>query len=171
MTIEVFEGLLRLFQEFDADPEVRVVVMKAEGKSFNAGLDLVEEGLPGPAGAAADPQTHPRRDAGAGDTTRTDGEGRMRHGVSVPASQHSGRDWGELGMQGDGQVGELAQLALRRTRIQLHHLEGGCGNHAIAERLTHQEASGRAHDWLKIGGLSDRYAALKRVDTGCSSGG
>ena len=44
MTIEVFERLLRLFPEFDADPEVRVVVMKAEGKSFNAGLDLVEAG-------------------------------------------------------------------------------------------------------------------------------
>ncbi len=44
MTIEVFEGLTKLFVEFDDDPDVRVVVMKAEGKSFNAGLDLVEAG-------------------------------------------------------------------------------------------------------------------------------
>ena len=44
MTVEVFAGLIRLFGEFDDDPDVRVVVMKAEGKSFNAGLDLVEAG-------------------------------------------------------------------------------------------------------------------------------
>ncbi len=44
MTLEVFDGLTKLFTEFDADPDVRVVVMKAEGKSFNAGLDLMEAG-------------------------------------------------------------------------------------------------------------------------------
>ena len=44
MTVEVFEGLTKLFVEFDDDPDVRVVVIKAEGKSFNAGLDLVEAG-------------------------------------------------------------------------------------------------------------------------------
>jgi enoyl-CoA hydratase/carnithine racemase len=43
-TIDVFEGLLEHFAEFDKDPDVRVVVMKAEGKSFSAGLDLVEAG-------------------------------------------------------------------------------------------------------------------------------
>lgn len=37
-----FEGLLRHFQAFDADPEIRVVVIKGEGKSFTAGLDLME---------------------------------------------------------------------------------------------------------------------------------
>lgn len=44
MTLEVFESLTRFFTEFDADPDVRVVVIKAEGKSFSAGLDLVEAG-------------------------------------------------------------------------------------------------------------------------------
>jgi len=44
MTRDFFEGLLKLFPELDADPEVRVVVVKAEGKSFCAGLDLVEAG-------------------------------------------------------------------------------------------------------------------------------
>ena len=44
MTLEVFDGLIEHFTEFDEDPEVRVVVMKAEGKSFNAGLDLVDAG-------------------------------------------------------------------------------------------------------------------------------
>jgi enoyl-CoA hydratase/carnithine racemase len=41
MTMEFFEELTRLFRELDCDPEVRVVVIKAEGKSFTAGLDLV----------------------------------------------------------------------------------------------------------------------------------
>ncbi len=44
MTTDFFQGLLKLFPEFDADPEVRVVVIRAEGKSFCAGLDLVEAG-------------------------------------------------------------------------------------------------------------------------------
>jgi enoyl-CoA hydratase/carnithine racemase len=41
MTFEFFEEMTRLFDEFDRDPEVRVVVIRAEGKSFTAGLDLV----------------------------------------------------------------------------------------------------------------------------------
>ena len=41
MTMEFFEEITRCFEEFDADPEVRVVVVRAEGKSFTAGLDLV----------------------------------------------------------------------------------------------------------------------------------
>ncbi|HON39824.1 MAG TPA: enoyl-CoA hydratase-related protein, partial [Deltaproteobacteria bacterium] len=41
MTMEFFEDITRCFEEFDADPEVRVVVVRAEGKSFTAGLDLV----------------------------------------------------------------------------------------------------------------------------------
>lgn len=43
-TVAVFEGLIKHFLEFDADPEVRVVIIKAEGKSFTAGLDLIEAG-------------------------------------------------------------------------------------------------------------------------------
>jgi enoyl-CoA hydratase/carnithine racemase len=41
MTLEFFEKLTELFEEFDSDPEVRVVVIKAEGRSFTAGLDLI----------------------------------------------------------------------------------------------------------------------------------
>ena len=42
MTMEFFQGLSVLFQGIDEDPEIRVVVIKAEGKSFTAGLDLQE---------------------------------------------------------------------------------------------------------------------------------
>jgi enoyl-CoA hydratase len=42
MTFEVFDGLIEVFTELNADPGVRVVVMKAEGKSFCTGLDLAE---------------------------------------------------------------------------------------------------------------------------------
>lgn len=42
MTMAFFYGLVDLFKEFDEDPGVRVVVIKAEGKSFTAGLDLSE---------------------------------------------------------------------------------------------------------------------------------
>jgi len=41
MTIDFFEDLARLFHEFDEDPDVRVVIIKAEGKSFTAGIDLM----------------------------------------------------------------------------------------------------------------------------------
>jgi enoyl-CoA hydratase len=37
-----FTGLKQHFESFDADPEVRAVIVKAEGKSFTAGLDLLE---------------------------------------------------------------------------------------------------------------------------------
>jgi enoyl-CoA hydratase/carnithine racemase len=35
-----FDGLIRQFAQFDADPEVRVVVIRGEGRSFTSGLDL-----------------------------------------------------------------------------------------------------------------------------------
>lgn len=41
MDLEFFEGLERHFREFDEDPEVRVVIIRAEGKSFTAGMDLL----------------------------------------------------------------------------------------------------------------------------------
>ncbi|MCK9230010.1 MAG: crotonase/enoyl-CoA hydratase family protein [Syntrophales bacterium] len=41
MTIEFFDELPPIMNGFDEDPEVRVVVIKAEGKSFTAGLDLM----------------------------------------------------------------------------------------------------------------------------------
>ena len=41
MTLEFFQEMRRIFEEFDADADVRVVVIRAEGKSFTAGLDLV----------------------------------------------------------------------------------------------------------------------------------
>jgi enoyl-CoA hydratase/carnithine racemase len=40
MTDEFFTELGESFRTFDADPEVRVVVVRAEGKGFTAGLDL-----------------------------------------------------------------------------------------------------------------------------------
>lgn len=48
-----FEELIVIFKEFDADPDVRVVVIKGEGKSFTSGLDLVEaaSGFTGGTGA------------------------------------------------------------------------------------------------------------------------
>jgi enoyl-CoA hydratase/carnithine racemase len=42
MTFDFFTGLTEHFGRFDADQEVRVVVVRAEGKSFCAGLDLLE---------------------------------------------------------------------------------------------------------------------------------
>ncbi len=41
MTMEFFQEMRRIFEEFDADADVRVVVIRAQGKSFTAGLDLV----------------------------------------------------------------------------------------------------------------------------------
>lgn len=41
MTMEFFQEMRRLFKAFDEDSDVRVVVIRAEGKSFTAGLDLV----------------------------------------------------------------------------------------------------------------------------------
>jgi enoyl-CoA hydratase len=44
MGLTFFEELTKHFERFDEDPSVRGVVIKAEGKSFTAGLDLVEFG-------------------------------------------------------------------------------------------------------------------------------
>lgn len=40
MTLEFFQEIRVAFEEFDADPDVRAVVIRALGKSFTAGLDL-----------------------------------------------------------------------------------------------------------------------------------
>jgi Delta3,5-Delta2,4-dienoyl-CoA isomerase len=42
MGTSFFTELAEHFQEFDRDPEMRVVIVKAEGKSFSAGTDLQE---------------------------------------------------------------------------------------------------------------------------------
>ena len=42
MTLEFFRVMTEIFPKLDADPEVRVIIIKAEGKSFTAGLDLVD---------------------------------------------------------------------------------------------------------------------------------
>ena len=44
MSLRFFAGLTEHFKQFDADPEVRVVIIRAEGKSFTVGLDLAEAG-------------------------------------------------------------------------------------------------------------------------------
>lgn len=44
MTWEFFTQLAMYFRGFDADPEVRAVVIRAEGRVFTAGLDLVAAG-------------------------------------------------------------------------------------------------------------------------------
>jgi len=44
MGFAFFEGLIKHFARFDEDSNVRGIVIKAEGKSFTAGLDLVEFG-------------------------------------------------------------------------------------------------------------------------------
>lgn len=40
MDEEFFRELIRAFTDFDQDPEVRVVVLRSEGKGFSAGIDL-----------------------------------------------------------------------------------------------------------------------------------
>jgi enoyl-CoA hydratase/carnithine racemase len=42
MSFKFFADLTEHFEQFDADPEVRVVIIRAEGKSFTVGLDLAE---------------------------------------------------------------------------------------------------------------------------------
>ena len=42
MGLAFFEEIGELFDGFDRDPDIRVVVIKAEGKSFSAGTDLEE---------------------------------------------------------------------------------------------------------------------------------
>ena len=44
MSFKFFAGLTEHFDQFDVDPEVRVVIVRAEGKSFTVGLDLAEAG-------------------------------------------------------------------------------------------------------------------------------
>lgn len=44
MGFDFFKGLIEYFTQFDEDPNVRAVVIKAEGKSFTAGLELTELG-------------------------------------------------------------------------------------------------------------------------------
>ncbi len=55
MGFAFYLGLKELFTRFDQDPNVRVVVIRAEGKSFTAGTDLAELG-----GACADSSTATR---------------------------------------------------------------------------------------------------------------
>ncbi|MEW5736887.1 MAG: crotonase/enoyl-CoA hydratase family protein [Thermodesulfobacteriota bacterium] len=54
MDDKFFQGLLDIFPRLDQDPEVRVVVVKAEGKSFTAGLDLTWAGALLSGGVGAD---------------------------------------------------------------------------------------------------------------------
>lgn len=44
MNLAFFQGIVEHFKNFDLDPEVRVVIIRAEGKSFTAGTDLFELG-------------------------------------------------------------------------------------------------------------------------------
>ncbi|MHC4459613.1 MAG: crotonase/enoyl-CoA hydratase family protein [Planctomycetota bacterium] len=52
MGFRFFEALTRHFAEFDSNPEVRVVAIKAEGQSFTAGTDLQEAASMVSSGAA-----------------------------------------------------------------------------------------------------------------------
>ena len=42
MNLKSFSSLREIFPRFDEDPEVRVVVIKAEGQCFTGGLDLYD---------------------------------------------------------------------------------------------------------------------------------
>jgi enoyl-CoA hydratase/carnithine racemase len=42
MGLAFFEEIAKWFDGFDRDPDIRVVIIKAEGKSFCAGTDLKE---------------------------------------------------------------------------------------------------------------------------------
>ncbi len=61
MGFAFFEGLIEKFNELDKDPDVRVIVIKAEGKSFTAGLDLTEAGALLAGGTGADARETMRR--------------------------------------------------------------------------------------------------------------
>ena len=52
-----FREIGELFDRFDLDPKIRVVVVKAEGKSFSAGTDLNEAGSLLSGGAADERET------------------------------------------------------------------------------------------------------------------
>ncbi len=54
MNAAFFSGLTKHFQEFNENKDVRVVVIKGEGKSFTVGLDLVESGSMVSGGTGAD---------------------------------------------------------------------------------------------------------------------
>jgi len=40
--LEFIDGFIHLFQEFEEDNDIRVIIIKGEGKSFTAGLDLMK---------------------------------------------------------------------------------------------------------------------------------
>ncbi len=61
MGLTFFEELTKHFHRFDEDSSVHVVVIKAEGKSFSAGLDLTEFGPLLSGGAGADVREELRR--------------------------------------------------------------------------------------------------------------
>lgn len=44
MDFAFFEGIAAHFDKFDKDPQIRAIIINAEGKSFTAGLDLMEAG-------------------------------------------------------------------------------------------------------------------------------
>jgi len=44
MDFDFFKEMIERFNEFDEDPDVRVVIIRGEGKSFTAGLDLMALG-------------------------------------------------------------------------------------------------------------------------------
>jgi enoyl-CoA hydratase/carnithine racemase len=61
MGFAFFEELTKYFERFDEDSSVRAVVIKAEGKSFTAGLNLVEFGPLLREGIAADAREQLRK--------------------------------------------------------------------------------------------------------------
>jgi len=44
MDFAFFEGITGYFEKFDKDPQIRAIIINAEGKGFTAGLDLAEAG-------------------------------------------------------------------------------------------------------------------------------
>jgi len=54
MSLAFYRGLIENFSNLDKDPDVRVVIIKAEGKSFTAGTDLEEAASLGGEGGADD---------------------------------------------------------------------------------------------------------------------
>jgi enoyl-CoA hydratase len=57
MSVKFFEEIVQVFERIDEDDEIRTVLISAEGKSFTAGLDLVEA-----AGLFSDPTAKSRHD-------------------------------------------------------------------------------------------------------------
>lgn len=57
MSLKFFEEIVEVFEGIDDDDEIRVVLISAEGKSFTAGLDLVEA-----AGLFSNPTAKSRHD-------------------------------------------------------------------------------------------------------------